>query len=159
PSPTNPMRIDYFSIMRKWHVGLYRYGLRMTYDIAIPEPGAGIRKLYSDLDDLKQKIGPFNFGITHEAIAKAGYEELQKFADEQAAVLPPPIESKSPLKPCKTPDLGDGKGWHFVSLEFEVPPDYQITTARLFSDIGAIGDSDAKINPWLYVETTSLLHR
>lgn len=34
-SPTDPMRIDYFSMMRKWRVRLYRYGLRLTYDIVI----------------------------------------------------------------------------------------------------------------------------
>jgi len=39
-SDIDPIRVDYFSLLRKWHVGLYRYGLRMTYDIAVPEPGA-----------------------------------------------------------------------------------------------------------------------
>ena len=29
PSTTVPLRIDYFSFMRKWHVGLYRYGLQV----------------------------------------------------------------------------------------------------------------------------------
>jgi len=36
PSDTNAMGIDYFSMMRKWHVQLYRFGIRMTFDIAIP---------------------------------------------------------------------------------------------------------------------------
>src|SRR5262249_34208534 len=66
PSATDPIRIDYFSLMRKWHVGLYRYGLRMTYDIAIPEPGASMRRLYAELDQLTKKVGPFNFTVTHD---------------------------------------------------------------------------------------------
>src|SRR5260370_726934 len=32
PSLTDPIRVDYFSLMRKWHVRLYRFGLRLTYD-------------------------------------------------------------------------------------------------------------------------------
>jgi hypothetical protein len=42
PSSTEVMRVDYFSMMRKWHVGLYRYGVRLTYDLTIPEPGAAL---------------------------------------------------------------------------------------------------------------------
>lgn len=33
------IRIDYFLMMRKWRTDLFRYGLRQTYDIAIPLPG------------------------------------------------------------------------------------------------------------------------
>jgi len=58
PSTTNPMRIDYFSMMRKWRVRLYRYGLRLTYDVVIPEPGGALRKAYAQLDELRGKIGP-----------------------------------------------------------------------------------------------------
>src|SRR5262249_34382071 len=40
---TNPfadkaVRVDYYQLVRKWRVDLYRYGLRMTYDLTIPEP-------------------------------------------------------------------------------------------------------------------------
>lgn len=100
-SSTTPIRIDYFSIMRKWHVGLYRYGLRLTYDIAIPEPGAAMRALYADIDDLQRKIGPFPFDVTHAYIADSTttYEDLQKLADKFGAVLPPPIEPVAPLTP------------------------------------------------------------
>jgi hypothetical protein len=35
----NAIRVDYFRMMRKWRTDLYRYGLRLTYDIAIPLPG------------------------------------------------------------------------------------------------------------------------
>src|ERR1700730_7144580 len=39
PSETNAMRVDYFQLLRKWRVDLIRYGLRMTYDFVIPNPG------------------------------------------------------------------------------------------------------------------------
>ena len=36
---SDAIRIDYFKMMRKWRTDLYRYGLRMTYDMTIPTPG------------------------------------------------------------------------------------------------------------------------
>lgn len=97
PSNTDPMRIDYFSIMRKWHVGLYRYGLRLTYDIAIPEPGATMRRLYAQIDELKKKIGPFHFDVTHEFIASASFQQLQELADQMQTQLPLPPQPKPDL--------------------------------------------------------------
>ena len=49
-STTDPIRIDYFSLMRKWRVRLYRFGLRLTYDMVVLEPGAAMRRAYRDLD-------------------------------------------------------------------------------------------------------------
>jgi hypothetical protein len=36
-STTQAMRVDYYKLLRKWRVDLIRYGLRMTYDIVIPQ--------------------------------------------------------------------------------------------------------------------------
>jgi hypothetical protein len=67
-SPTDPIRIDYFSLMRKWRVRLYRFGLRLTYDIVLPEPGASMRRAYMELDLLRQKIGPFDFPVKYSDV-------------------------------------------------------------------------------------------
>jgi hypothetical protein len=40
-SSSDAVRIDYFKMMRKWRTDLYRYGMRMTYDICVPTPGSG----------------------------------------------------------------------------------------------------------------------
>jgi hypothetical protein len=44
---TNPFadkatRVDYYQLIRRWQVDLFRYGVRLTYDLAIPEPGSEI---------------------------------------------------------------------------------------------------------------------
>ena len=91
PSPTNPMRIDYFSIMRKWHVGLDRYGLRLTYDIAIPEPGAAMRQVYADIDQLNGKLGPFVFNVAHSDITSSTYLGLAEKYEAQAPPYPPTL--------------------------------------------------------------------
>jgi hypothetical protein len=70
PSATEAMRIDYFSMMRKWYCALYRYGLRLTYDITVPEPGAAMREIYATLDGLqKQAGGQFTFDVKHSNIS------------------------------------------------------------------------------------------
>jgi hypothetical protein len=54
PSATDAMRIDYYSMMRKWYVALYRYGIRLTYDVTVPEPGATLRENFALLDILQK---------------------------------------------------------------------------------------------------------
>jgi hypothetical protein len=158
PSPTNPMRIDYFSLMRKWHVGLYRYGLRMTYDIAIPEPGASMRKAYAQIADLKAKLGPFTFNVPHSEISadiwsgenQPHYLVLGERFD--AAGLPlPPVKPDAPLTYTAHPgDAVSGAGWHFYDQGIDVPPDQWITDVILHAHIGNIkGDPD---NPTFGVE-------
>jgi hypothetical protein len=90
PSPTDPIRIDYFSLMRKWHVGLYRYGLRLTYDIAIPEPASAIRKVYAEIENLRGQLGPFRFGVQRAAITAGNYKQLADQYNAQVPLLPAP---------------------------------------------------------------------
>lgn len=37
---TEPVRWDFHRLMKKWRIDLYRYDVRMTYDIVVPEPGS-----------------------------------------------------------------------------------------------------------------------
>jgi hypothetical protein len=77
PSATDPIRIDYFSLMRKWHVGLYRFGLRLTYDIAVPAPGAAMRAIYEQLAQLQCKASQdFSFPFAYTDITPANYQQL-----------------------------------------------------------------------------------
>jgi hypothetical protein len=69
PSQTDTMRIDYFQLARKWKVDLLRYGLRMTYDIVIPNPGSGIVTLVDEIKALDALINmPFAFTLPLSAI-------------------------------------------------------------------------------------------
>ena len=69
PSATDTMRIDYFQLARKWKVDLLRYGLRMTYDIVIPNPGSSIVTLVEDVKALDALIStPFTFDLPLSAI-------------------------------------------------------------------------------------------
>jgi hypothetical protein len=92
PSTTAPMRIDYFSFIRKWHVGLYRYGLRLTYDIAIPEPGGALREIFAELSPLQSQAGDqFTFNKKYSDITPENYLDLA--AQYGAQVSPPPAQA------------------------------------------------------------------
>jgi LysM repeat protein len=147
PSPSDPIRIDYFSMMRKWRVGLYRYGLRLTYDIAVPEPGAAMRKIYAEIDKLQKQIKPFDFLVTHAEINSDNYLDLADRYDAQVAL---PLPHRGPITFSAIPP--SGTGWHFFKTEFDVPADYQISKVHLFADLGRIRDSEA---PELVVEGTA----
>jgi hypothetical protein len=60
----NAVRIDYYRMMRKWRTDLYRYGLRLTYDITIPVPGARFLARWRRLADLEAQVRePFVFTL------------------------------------------------------------------------------------------------
>ena len=53
----------------------YRYGLRLTDDIVIPEPGAALREAYEQLTFAAPASAPFTFGVPRTGIttdARAG---------------------------------------------------------------------------------------
>jgi hypothetical protein len=145
PSTTNAMRIDYFQLARKWHVDLLRYGLRLTYDIVIPNPGSGIVTLVEDLKALDALIAtPFAFSlplsaITYNALAPdptqiSNYDQLA--ADYGATVLAPPEAKKFVTVHRETQRLSDSDYElpHFDSLEFDIDDGYYIADAKLSSN-------------------------
>lgn len=123
PSSTNAMRIDYYSMMRKWRVRLYRYGLRMTYDIAIPEPGAALREPLVLLNVLNQQINKtFTFNLDPNAITPGSYQSLETQYD---IALPAPPEDTRIL--TFSVALQDSSNEAVAqSIDMAVPDGYQI---------------------------------
>jgi hypothetical protein len=140
PSDTDPMRIDYFSMMRKWRVRLYRYGLRMTYDIAIPEPGATLRELFAQIAYFEDQLNqPFSFDLKPGDITRDNY--LQKAADFGASVPAPPLASQSVRLGGAVSGLGalgDDEGYHFFEVPFDIPDGFELTGAVLDAMIGNV---------------------
>jgi hypothetical protein len=139
PSATDPIRIDYFSLMRKWYVALYRYGLRLTYDITVPEPGAAMREIYENLSKLQaQAAQGFTFNLQYSDITPAN---LPNLVDTYGAQLPPPPAPGPTLTPNgQVTGLDDSENWHFFQLSFTVPDGYWITDVRAQAQVG-IGDN------------------
>jgi hypothetical protein len=140
PSATASMRIDYFSLMRKWHVSLYRYGLRLTYDLVIPEPGATLRQQYQTLASLKaQAAQGFVFNMPYSAITPDTYQGLA--ASNQAQVPPPPTVSPTSTY-TNTPKTG--KGWFYCDIPIAVADGSWITDVSIVLNLGQI-DSGTKV--------------
>ncbi|WP_063044045.1 hypothetical protein [Nocardia pseudovaccinii] len=156
PSSTAPIRIDYFSMMRKWQVRLYRYGLRATYDIVLPEPAASLRAAYTELDWLKKQQGPFVFNVLHDDISDALVEVGKDSAgnpiykpkyvllgEQYGVFLPAP---KSPTAEQFVQDNFRGAdddgdtGWFFKEVPFNLnDPDYEIDNIALQVMLGYVG--------------------
>ncbi|TDD67051.1 hypothetical protein E1298_39760 [Actinomadura rubrisoli] len=137
PSASEPMRVDYFSLMRRWRVRLYRHGLRMTYDLVIPEPGAGLRRMHKELADLKGRLGPFQFALPHSEITEAilpgeTQPHYRVLAERYGAVVPdPPLPPSAPQFSVGAPSQEEG--WHiFTPDPLEVPAGYRIKTLKLW---------------------------
>ncbi|BCA53248.1 hypothetical protein W02_03880 [Nitrospira sp. KM1] len=139
PSATDTMRIDYFQLARKWKVDLLRYGLRMTYDIVIPNPGAGIVRLVEDVKKLDALIGtPFSFtlpltAIYYNSLATdphliSNYDTLA--AQYNAAVTAPPEARKWVNVHKETQPVNDYDNVHFDSIDFDIDENYYIYTVQ-----------------------------
>ncbi|WP_208614240.1 hypothetical protein [Streptomyces yokosukanensis] len=151
PSQVSAMRVDYFSLMRKWRVRLYRHGLRLTYDLVIPEPGAGLRRMHKELADLKGQLGPFQFGLPHSEITDAilpgeTQPHYRVLAERYGAVVPdPPIPPSAPQFSVGAPQQEEG--WHiFTPDPLEVPDGYRIKTLNLWFATTSKTGSDNKFS-------------
>ncbi len=135
PSTTNGMRIDYFQLARKWKMDLLRYGLRMTYDIVIPNPGSGIVTLVQQAASLDAQINtPFTFtlplsAITYNSLASnpmdiSNYDQL---AAQYGATVPAPPEVRKWVNVHKeTTMVNDYNNVHYDSVDFAIDDNYYI---------------------------------
>ncbi len=158
PSPTDPMRIDYYSMMRKWYVALYRYGLRLTYDITVPEPGATLREIYAKLQILQNLSSQtFVFPITHGEITvevKPGDSEpyYLVLADKYGVdVSAPPRGPNSAIHQGGAPIIVPTGGIDFSKTDqlkpvtFNVPSGYWISAVIYTQYLG--NSTPPSINP------------
>jgi hypothetical protein len=145
PFPDRATRVDYYQLIRKWQVELYRYGIRLTYDIAIPEPGSGLLGILREIQKLQEKLTrPFEL----EKLLELKASELSlneeddnyygKIALEHGIVMTeklPPLFDKLALtfdKDC-TDSFGTEKcqeGWVedpiYETIKKEIPSNYEV---------------------------------
>jgi hypothetical protein len=148
-SSTDPMRIDYFSLMRKWHVGLYRYGLRLTYDIAVPEPGATMRRIYAEMDELRAQLTPFDFPYGFADITTGNWATLS--ASYGVTFPGPPEDPQEVSFVSSYTRQGDTTlPGQVASMELDVPDGYQVSSATLYPNMDT-GGSDKTLFAAIYV--------
>jgi len=57
PHANKVMLVDYFRRMRKWKNQLYRTGIRLTYDVVLPDPGKRLRERWNAIAQLDAQLG------------------------------------------------------------------------------------------------------
>jgi hypothetical protein len=131
PSATDPMRIDFHQLVRKWQVDLYRYGLRLTYDIVVPAPGTDLLAkvdLLRRIDNLLAE--PFSFALTAAAITRENWTELA--AQYNGEVEPPPPKTLALQQsfdyPLQTPE--ESESGRLDAIAFDVPDEYTVTSGE-----------------------------
>lgn len=124
-----PARVDYYQIIRKWQVDLFRYGVRLTWDLTIPEPGSALLSKMREIDSIRAELenGFENvFTLTPNQLTRAEY--AVRAAEYGVAVeeAPPPDE-----KVAIFTDSRSGLSRDKYLFEFVVPADYTVHSAQL----------------------------
>jgi hypothetical protein len=138
PFTDKATRVDYYQLVRKWRVDLYRYGLRMTYDLTIPEPGSDILSKIVELKSLtaalQEGFGSPNstlpwarFDLTPYQVTRGSYLGLA--AQYGVTVEPPPAEqivvTRAFSRNWQNKDSADDSD--YTTFDVDVPEGYEIT--------------------------------
>lgn len=93
----NAIRWDFHRMMKKWKIDLYRFGIRLTYDVMIPEPGNYLLRKYIEIDIIEKELRKPNPFIDEvKFVDRSNYEEFGK--KYGVAITPPPKEVNSYTK-------------------------------------------------------------
>ncbi|GIH08304.1 hypothetical protein Rhe02_63710 [Rhizocola hellebori] len=128
PSDNNAMRIDLHQMIRDWKVDLYRYGLRLTYDIVVPAPGIDLLSNVDELRRIDHRLGlPFTFPLTPADIT---LDKWQSLASQYGAEVEPPDPATRQLEqqlayPYRPDDEAEQE--RYDTLEFDIPEGYYVT--------------------------------
>jgi hypothetical protein len=126
PHESKAMRIDYYRMMRKWRTDLFRYGLRLTFDIAIPNPGARLWALYRRVRQLDAQIRePFAFPLKPQDLTETNWDEK---AANYGAVIDPPPPASIPISISRS--LQDPNGGMEI-FDFVAPDGYVMDASHV----------------------------
>jgi hypothetical protein len=164
PFADRATRVDYYRLIRKWRVNLYRYGIRMTYDLTIPEPGSDVLSKIQEMKQIQVALEegfdspnstlPWaQFDLRPQDVTRDNYLSLA--AQYNASMEPPPRD-------VDWLTAVDTKQWsrdeashnHYYSVEIDVPKDYYVETARADANAWAFTGGEADEETALWVQGT-----
>ncbi|HET8659994.1 MAG TPA: hypothetical protein VFM55_13475 [Micromonosporaceae bacterium] len=88
----NAVRWDFHRLMKKWKISLYRYDIRLTYDLVIPEPASFLMRKFVRLQRLKAEHDRgFSLNFSPSLIARNNWPALA--ATYGVALEAPPPET------------------------------------------------------------------
>jgi hypothetical protein len=157
PFPDRATRVDYYQLLRKWQVSLYRYGIRLTYDIMIPEPGRGLLLKLAEIADVRRQLEVgFDsvFPLRPEDIDRETYE--QTAANYGAGFVDRPQPDPRRFTDCRVfewrRDEWEGDQWRNLTFEIMVPNDYQVDSAEYVEE-GTVEYGDfGSVSPFTHLD-------
>jgi hypothetical protein len=141
PNADKAVRIDYYQLMRKWRVDLYRYGLRMTYDIVIPSPGRDLMQKLIEIRSIEDELAkPFTFLLRSDEITRDNWDT--KAMEYGANISPPPdVEKEIYLDEAISWRLKeDSEAAMVETIDFDTGSDYAVEWGSLEGAFGRHND-------------------
>lgn len=121
PHKDRALRVDYYRMMRKWRTDHYRYGLRLTFDIAVPNPGSRIWARHARIDELDRQVAqPFVFQLTPAQINETNRSLLEQQYGANVEDPPPATIFYTVTREIKV-EAGQ-------IIEFAAPPGYSVAS-------------------------------
>jgi hypothetical protein len=160
------IRYDFHRLMKKWRIDLYRYDVRLTYDIVIPEPGSYLLRKYVLLERIQNELAkPNPFTLASSSISRnprsspSGWGIL---AETYGVSLDPPPDEFIHLPVKHTVAFSRATGGPGF-LELLLPEGYNFNSCVPAATTG-VGDSEeywlginGKVYPSLTLNTSRLL--
>jgi hypothetical protein len=137
------MRIDYFRRMRRWRTDLYRYGVRMTYDVVLPDPGHRIRHRHALIQAIDEQLASGSqFTLKPSDITVWNWKQL---ADQYGTSLEPPREMQRRFEVVRQVDYGPAEEVNIggsvhtrqkvEEMQVDVPTDYQLSSIAVIVQV------------------------
>jgi hypothetical protein len=162
PHTDQALRIDYFRRMRKWRTDLYRYDVRMTYDVVLPDPGHWLRERQMQLSDLDADLNaPFTLNLVPSQLTP---DNWTAYADAHGAAVPPPpaptraqafltIGQNVPIIETPNAEKSTWNQDNFAGqLQFDIPADQQLSalSVEIYASAWRIA-GDTPSSEWIAV--------
>lgn len=162
PFPDKATRVDYYQLIRKWQVAVWRYGVRLTYDLTIPEPGSDAMDKIAEINALNAALQE-GFGADGATLAWARFDlkpqdvtpdnYLDRAAEYGVSVPPPPEPYKwtAVAATHQWKEAEEAERNQFFSLEVDIDADYAVDDVDISDNYTHYTDE-----PWDYaVQGTS----
>jgi hypothetical protein len=130
-------RIDYYKMMRKWRSDLYRYGLRMTYDLAIPTPGVRLWARWQRIAAIDEQLKvAFVFTLKPEDLNDSNWLNQANKVGATDVPSPPAYNLRYHQADVVGPIAEDARhDIQYGKLEFDVPAGYKLSAGFVTAHI------------------------
>jgi len=135
------VRWDFYRLIRKWRIDLYRIGERLTFDIVIPEPGFYLLRKYIELMEIQEQIDRgFVFDLTLEDITEDNYYVN---ANKYKVSLPQPPEKElfetfTDVLEDPYPPEDEVQKSGIRTIEIKFPQGYKIRDIEIVSPVNGV---------------------